>query len=54
MKNREKFRDEIVEAIKEDNDENGKICGMGEGSDKRNSVWAGHALEALRTGRGRG
>lgn len=26
MKNREKFRDEIVEAIKEDNDENGKMC----------------------------
>lgn len=26
MKNREKYRDEIVEAIKEDNDENGKMC----------------------------
>lgn len=26
MKNREKFRDEIVEAIKEDNDWNGKMC----------------------------
>ncbi len=26
MKNREKFRDEIVGAIKEDNDENGKMC----------------------------
>lgn len=26
MKNREKFRDEIVEAIKEDNDENEKMC----------------------------
>lgn len=26
MKNREKFRVEIVEAIKEDNDENGKMC----------------------------
>lgn len=26
MKNREKFRDEIVKAIKEDNDENGKMC----------------------------
>lgn len=26
MKNREKFRDEIVEAIKDDNDENGKMC----------------------------
>lgn len=26
MRNREKFRDEIVEAIKEDNDENGKMC----------------------------
>lgn len=26
MKNREKFRGEIVEAIKEDNDENGKMC----------------------------
>lgn len=26
MKNREKFRDEILEAIKEDNDENGKMC----------------------------
>lgn len=26
MNNREKFRDEIVEAIKEDNDENGKMC----------------------------
>lgn len=26
MKNREKYRDEIMEAIKEDNDENGKMC----------------------------
>lgn len=26
MKNREKFRDEIVEAIKEDNDESNKMC----------------------------
>ena len=26
MKNREKFRGEIVEAIKEDNDDNGKMC----------------------------
>lgn len=26
MKNREKFRDEIVETIKEDNDWNGKMC----------------------------
>lgn len=26
MKNREKFRSEIVAAIKEDNDENGKMC----------------------------
>ena len=26
MKNREKFKGEIVEAIKEDNDENGKMC----------------------------
>lgn len=26
MKNREKFRDEIVEAIKEDNDDNAKMC----------------------------
>ena len=26
MKNREKFREEIVEAIKEDNDEKGKMC----------------------------
>lgn len=26
MKNREKYRDEIVEVIKEENDKNGKVC----------------------------